>query len=153
MSNPFAKSTAAQTSPTISNAGSDSVSAASSDPFASPVGVSGEYITNFVDNLLLVRPVEYIREMSTSQGKTDAVRVDLVVLDDKEDPGRKVEGVLIFQTALKRETKTVLDGPSPYLLGRLNKGKTGGGNTLYTFQAATDEEMDVARQFLAVATL
>lgn len=152
MSNPFASSTAAKTSPTISNAGTDAASA-SSDPFASPVGVSGEYITNFVGNLLLVKPVEYIKEMSTSQGKTDAVRVDLVVLDDKTDPGRKVEGVLIFQTALKRETKTVLDGASPYLLGRLNKGKTGGGNTLYTFQAATTEEMDTARQFLAVATL
>jgi hypothetical protein len=53
------------------------------DPFAAPQGIGdGERITDFVDRLLLVKPTEYIKEMNTSQGKTDAVRVDLAVLDD-----------------------------------------------------------------------
>ena len=120
------------------------------DPFAAPQGIGdGERITDFVDRLLLVKPTEYIREMNTSQGKTDAVRVDLAVLDDETEPGKIVIGVLLFQQALKREAKAIMDGPLPYLLGRLNKGKTGGGNTLYTFQEANETEIGLARQFIA----
>lgn len=120
------------------------------DPFAAPQGVGdGERITDFVDRLLLVKPTEYIKEMNTTQGKSDAVRVDLAVLDDPTEPGKIVIGVLLFQQALKREAKAILEGPLPYLLGRLNKGKTGGGNTLYTFQEANEAEVNLARQFLA----
>jgi hypothetical protein len=120
------------------------------DPFASPQGIGdGERITDFVDRLLLVKPTEYIREMNTKQGKTDAVRVDLAVLDDPEEPGKIVVGVLLFQQALKREAKAIMDGPLPYLLGRLQVGKTGGGNTLYTFEEADEAQIQLARQFLA----
>ena len=55
----------------------------------------------------------------------------------------------VRQQALRREAKTILDGPLPYLLGRLRKGQTGGGNTLYTFEEANEAEVTVARQFLA----
>lgn len=153
MTNPFSKSAAAEDKPTISNAGKATAETAPGDPFASPTGVSGEYITEFVGRLLLVKPTEYVPEMNTSKGKNDAMRVDLAILDDEEEPGRIVTGVLLFQTALKREAKAVFEGTSPYLLGRLHKGTTGGGNTLYTFQAADEDEMNVARQFLAVAKL
>jgi len=120
------------------------------DPFAAPQGIGdGERITDFVDRLLLVKPTEYIREMNTSKGKTDAVRVDLAVLDDAEEPGKIVIGVLLFQQALKREARAIMDGPLPYLLGRLNKGVTGGGNDLYTFQEANETEIGLARQFIA----
>lgn len=120
------------------------------DPFAAPQGIGdGERITDFVDRLLLVKPTEYIKEMNTKQGKTDAVRVDMAVLDDPAEPGKIVVGVLLFQQALRREAKAILDGPLPYLLGRLNCGKTGGGNTLYTFEEANEAEVNIARQFLA----
>lgn len=120
------------------------------DPFAAPKGIGeGERITDFVDRLLLVKPTEFITQMRTSQGPSDAVRVDMAVLDDPEEPGKIVIGVLLFQQALRREAKAILDGPLPYLLGRLRKGQTGGGNTLYTFEEANEAEVTVARQFLA----
>lgn len=153
MTNPFGKSAAAKEKPTIASPKGENAAPATSDPFASPSGVSGEYITAFVGNLLLVKPTEYVPEMNTSKGKNDAVRVDLAVLDDSEEPGRVVTGVLLFQSALKREAKAVLDSPSPYLLGRLVKTTTGGGNTLYLFEEGEDADKDLARQFLAAATL
>lgn len=121
------------------------------DPFAAPAGVGdGSRITEFVDRLLLVKPTEVIDEMNTAQGKArDVVRADIAVLDDPEEPGRIVEGVLLFQQALKREAKAIYEGPLPYLLGRLNKGKTNGGNTLYTFQEAGEDDVNLARQFIA----
>jgi|SRR5690606_3637068 hypothetical protein len=125
------------------------------DPFAAPKGIGdGEFITEFVGRLLLVKPTEIIEEMNTKQGKArNVVRADLAVLDDPDEPGKIVEGVLLFQQALKREAANVYYGPQPYLLGRLEKGKTGGGNTLYTFEAANEDEADLARQFIKVKTL
>lgn len=120
------------------------------DPFAAPKGIGdGERITDFVGNLLLVKPTEFISQMGTSQGPSDAVRCDIAVLDDPAEPGKIVIGVLLFQQALRREAKAILDGPLPYLLGRLNKGTTGNNNTLYTFQEANEAEVAIARQFLA----
>lgn len=123
------------------------------DPFATPVGIGDGRITDYVGNLLLLKPTEYVPEMNTSQGKTDAVRADIAVLDDENEPGQIVTGVLLFQQALKREARNILDGPLPYLLGRLHKGKTNGGNTLYTFETPTEEDVELARKFIAVKTL
>ena len=161
MTNPFA-ATAAPAAPAETAPAAPAAPAANSkpadapknlgvgDPFAAPQGIGdGERITDFVDRLLLVKPTEYIKEMNTKQGKTDAVRVDMAVLDDETEPGKIVVGVLLFQQALRREAKAILDGPLPYLLGRLNCGKTGGGNTLYTFEEANEAEVNMARQFLA----
>lgn len=120
------------------------------DPFAAPKGIGdGERITDFIDRLLLVKPTEFISQMGTSQGPSDAVRCDIAVLDDPEEPGKIIIGVLLFQQALRREAKAILEGPLPYLLGRLNKGTTGNNNTLYTFVEANEEEIALARQFLA----
>lgn len=120
------------------------------DPFAAPKGIGdGERITDFVGRLLLVKPTEFIEKMNTTQGPSDAVRADLAVLDDPDEPGKIVIGVLLFQQALRREAKAILDGPLPYLLGRLHKGTTGNNNTLYTFQEANEAEIALARQFLA----
>lgn len=122
------------------------------DPFAAPKGIGdGERITEFVDRLMLVKPTEYIKEMNTTQGRTEAVRIDMAVLDDPVEPGKIVRGVLLFQQALRREAKQILDDHKvPYLLGRLNKGKTGGGNTLYTFLEASPAEEDLARKWLSM---
>ncbi|ASU00826.1 hypothetical protein NTR1_71 [Nocardia phage NTR1] len=161
MTNPFAAATATAPAEEKAAAPVDTTKTEApanlgiGDPFADPAGVGdGSRITEFVGRLLLVKPTEVIEEMNTSQGKArDVVRADIAVLDDAEEPGRIVEGVLLFQQALKREAKKIYDGPLPYLIGRLDKGKTGGGNTLYTFQAASEEEKNIARQFLEVKSL
>lgn len=165
MTNPFANTAATATAPkeeapaaepTVDTTKTEApASLGVGDPFAAPAGVGdGSRITEFVDRLLLVKPTEVIAEMNTSQGKArDVVRADIAVLDDPEEPGKIVEGVLLFQQALKREAKNIYEGPLPYLLGRLNKGKTGGGNTLYTFVEANEAEIELARQFIKVKTL
>lgn len=158
MSNPFAASTATADAPaeektkveTTKTAEEKPASLGMGDPFAAPTGVGdGSRITEFVGRLLLVKPTEVIEEMNTSQGKArDVVRADIAILDDADEPGKIVEGVLLFQQALKREAKAIYDGPLPYLLGRLDKGKTNGGNTLYTFQEANEADVTLARQFV-----
>lgn len=77
------------------------------DPFKSGSS-GGAGITQYEDNLLLVTPTEYLEVFPTSFGDTDAVRVDLVVLDAPDGPD-EVEDTLIFQRvligALKRQAK------------------------------------------------
>jgi hypothetical protein len=126
------------------------------DPFASPTGLGGDgsKITDYIGRLLIVKPTEIIESMTTNQGVAhNVVRADVAVLDDPENPGKIVDGMLIFQVALKREAAAILASPVPYLLGRLEKGKIGNGNTLYTFQAPSEPEQALARQFLQAKTL
>lgn len=120
------------------------------DPFGQPAGPSsGEKITDMLGCLLLVKPTEYIEEMSTTSGDTDAVRADIAILDNTEEPGRIAKGVLIFQQVLKRDLRTIMDSPHPYLLGRLDRGQAKGNKSApYIFVKFTEEEEALAHQFL-----
>lgn len=120
------------------------------DPFGQPAGPgSGEKITDMLGSLLLVKPTEYIEEMSTTSGDTDAVRADIAILDNTEEPGHIAEGVLIFQQALKRDLRKIMDSPQPYLLGRLDRGQAKGNKSApYIFVKFTEEEAALANQFL-----
>jgi hypothetical protein len=79
----------------------------SDDPFKSGSS-GGAGITEYDGQLLLVTPTEYVESMKTSYGDTDAVRVDMVVLDAPDGP-EEVEDTLVFQRmligALKRQAK------------------------------------------------
>lgn len=162
MSNPFAPANAAVSTTKedpIGTAGEADRRAAeieNGDPFAGPTGVgAGEKISDMVDRLLLIKPTEIIEEMKTAKGLArKVVRADVAILDDPEEPGRVSEGVLLFQMALKREAAAIYENPAKkYLLGRLQKGETNGGNTLYTFEEFTEEDKALAQQFLAARTL
>lgn len=120
------------------------------DPFGQPAGPgSGEKITDMLGSLLLVKPTEYIEEMSTTSGDTDAVRADIAILDNTEEPGHIAEGVLIFQQALKRDLRKIMSGSQPYLLGRLDRGQAKGNKSApYIFVKFTEEEAALANQFL-----
>jgi len=119
------------------------------DPFAEPAGLSTDRITDMLGSLLLVRPTEYIEEMSTSSGDTDAVRADIAILDETEEPGRVAEGVLIFQMALKRDLRKVMKDGMPFLLGRLQRGQAKGNKSApYLFARPTDEDKALAHQFI-----
>ncbi len=78
-----------------------------SDPFKSGAS-GGAGITQYEGSLLLVTPTEYVESMKTSFGETDAVRVDIVVLDGPDGP-EEVEDTLVFQrilvSALKAQAK------------------------------------------------
>lgn len=68
------------------------------DPFKSG-SAGGAGITEYAGQLLLVTPTEYVPSMKTSFGDTDAVRVDIAVLD-APDGVEEVEDTLVFQRVL-----------------------------------------------------
>lgn len=151
--NPFAKSApAADSFDTAESTKPAEVKASQvADPFASPSGPgSGEKITDYVGELLLVTPEELIENMETSIGTADAVRCNMAVLTG-ESAGHICEGILVFQTALRRDLIRILDSPNAsMLLGRLGKGEAKKGKSApYIFEQPTDEEKVTARQFLA----
>lgn len=122
------------------------------DPFAMPSGPgSGEKITDFVGELLLVRPEALVPNISTRIGVADAIRADVVPLSG-ERAGESLDGVLVFQTALMRDLTRVLDGPSPYLLGRLAMGEAKSGKSApYIFDTPDEDDKAAARSYLAQA--
>ncbi len=120
------------------------------DPFSSPSGGGSDHrISDFVGELLLVKPTEDIEEMLTEIGTTDAVRADVVPLTGA-NAGELCEDMLVFQMALKRALRKVMNGDKPYLLGRLAMGtKKPGKSAPYIFEEATAEEVAIARAYLA----
>lgn len=159
MSNPFAnkRTTTPPPAAAANSAAAPSFSSApgpdtGADPFAAPAGPgSGDKITDFEGYLLLVKPTEIIDEMETKLGKTEAIRADVVVLDHEDGPIES-DGVLVFQIALKRDLKRTIEGPTPYLLGRLGKGEARAGKSApFIFNQPTDDDKNVARKYLAAA--
>ena len=111
---------------------------------------SGEATFNARDNvgrLLLIYPTGYEEEIVTSFGATDAVRVNLVVLDGPDSPQVHVDQ-LLFQRALIGQLRSSI-GKDP-VLGRLAVGISKPGQSppfrLETFTAA---DVAVAEQYLA----
>lgn len=136
----------------------DHVAGAAGDPFSTPPGVSEYKITDLVGSLVLVRPTEVIEEMDTEIGlaknvvRADVVTLDGVTLEDgtELEQGTLIEDVLIFQMALKRALLRVIDGPNPYLLGRLGKGNAKKGKSApYIFERPDEDDATLARQYLA----
>jgi hypothetical protein len=135
------------------------------DPFSTPPGVSEYKITELVGALMLVKPTEVIEQMDTDIGTAEnVVRADVTVLEDAAliDPetqgptgetlaaGSTVEDILIFQMALKRALLRVMDGPNPYLLGRLGMGNAKKGkNAPFIFERPDEDDAVLARQYLA----
>ncbi len=160
--NPFAKSgtakgkkaESASAAPKISgDKASDQFStppAAGADPFDMPSGPgSGERITDLLGELLLVKPLEYLQGIQTKLGETDAIRADVAILSGDRQ-GDLSSGMLVFQIALMRDLMRVLDGPNPYLLGRLGLGQEKSGKSApYIFEPPTDEDKVLARQYLS----
>lgn len=134
--------------------GFDPSPAATGDPFDLPSGGgSDDRIQDMVGMLLLCKPTEFIEGMGTTRGPSDVIRTDLVILDGDRQ-GELCEGVLVFQRALRRELKKILEGPKPYLVGRLEMGHAAPAqNAPYIFSTPTDEDIALVRQYLAVKTL
>lgn len=137
------------------------------DPFSTPAGASEYKITELLGGLMLVKPTELIEEMDTEVGKAEnVIRADVTVLEDTplSDPnadneptgevlaaGSTVEDVLVFNMALKRALLRVMDGPNPYLLGRLSLGSAKKGkNAPYIFERPDEDDVALARQWIAV---
>lgn len=127
------------------------------DPFKAPSGISGEKITQFAGELLLVKPTEVIEEMKTSRGVAKGViRGNVAVLSGAR-AGETISDMLVFQTALKRELTTRLqarvDNPTepPCVLGRLGKSrdKGDGNDPAWIFVMPSDADFEYAKAWCA----
>ena len=119
----------------------------SSDPFATPSGGGdGSKISDDVNQAILVRPTEYIPSMKTTQGVSDAVRADWIVLTGPNQ-GQIRNGSLIFQKVLKSELRAILGTPKPLMVAVLVMGEARNGNNApYLFAAADDATKALAAQ-------
>lgn len=119
-----------------------------SDPFA-VADTGGVNIKDYEGYLLLVTPTEYIENVDTTNGPTDVVDADMVVLDGEDAP-EEIDGVRIFQNVLIGALRKRIGKKQNMLLGRLaiSTEKKKGQNAPWIFQAPTDEDKEVARKYI-----
>jgi hypothetical protein len=121
-----------------------------SDPF-SRAG-SGGRITDFEDNLILFTPREYLTNVETKFGDTDAVDTDAVVLDAEGEGVEDLGQIRVFQGHLVGALKVKIGSNRPMLLGRLRTApNTKGGKDakpMWILESPTDADAEVARAYL-----
>lgn len=109
------------------------------DPFAQPSGASDYKFTDWVNELLLVRPYEEDVIKTKISDTTEVIRCDAIRLDNENEV---CEDVLVFQSALLRTFRKVLKGPNNWTIGRLEMGEAKNGRSApYIFTRATEEEI------------
>lgn len=117
------------------------------DPFAMPSGGGGDYkFSEFLGELLLVRPTEEGTMDTEVANDSEYVRADVVRLDNENE---QVEDLLVFQVALIRTLKKVMRGPNEWVLGRLARGEAKKGKSApYILSKPTDEEIAQAEEVM-----
>lgn len=119
------------------------------DPFGAPSGGGEHNLTDYLGELVLVTPTEWIESMPTKKGPTSAMRVDFVVLTGPSQ-GLEASDALVFQVVLKKDLKNIQRKGIPMLLGRMAKGEERNGNSApWLFVEATEDDKVLARQWLA----
>lgn len=151
--NPFATQQApAAANPAPATVGSTPAAFAlpqGADPFGLPRSGDICKIQDDVECAVLVRPTEHIAEMTTTQGKTDAVKADWIVLTGPNAGAVRTEG-LIFNRVLKSTLLTTLRGPSEFCVGFLTLGKeVAGKSRAYILATPEQQHIDLARQAAA----
>ena len=113
------------------------------DPFALPSSGGGDYkFTEFLGELLLIRPIEVDVMATKISPESEFVRVDVIRL---ENDNEQADDLLVFGTALIRTFKVVLRGESEWVLGRLEMGTaTPGKNAPYILSQPNKDELAVA---------
>lgn len=121
----------------------------STDPFSGPASASGVKITEFEGSLLLITPTSYEEGIETSFGTKDAVKANLVVIDEKSPADSDAhEGILMFQGRLIGQTKPFVG--KGLVLGRLGKGEAKKGQSApWMLLDPTDDEKEIGRAYLA----
>lgn len=119
------------------------------DPFSSPATGGRFSAENNKDKLLLITPRSYEQGVQTTFGAKDAVKADIVVIDET-DPTRseEIDDALLFGGVLIGQTKSFID--KGLVLGRLGQGTAKPGQKPpWVLADPTDAEKDVARKYLA----
>lgn len=118
------------------------------DPFSDPSSGGSFDVKEHKGALLLFTPKKYEEEVTTRHGVKDAIRTDVVVIDE-ENPAKseKVEDALIFPGRLVGSLKS--QAGKGMVVGRLGQVPTDKGNPAWVLDAASDAEKDKVRAYLA----
>jgi hypothetical protein len=100
-----------------------------------------------VGRLVLVWAHEQVTGIETAYGETDAIRADIVVLDDPAGPAR-YDDTLIFPRVLQSQLKVYIGDPDP-ALGRVELAAAQPGrNPAYRLADFTDQDATGAERWL-----
>lgn len=94
--------------------------------------------------LLLFFPTQLQTGIKTAHGESDAVAATVVRLND----GRVYDNALIFPTALVTQLKAAV--PDGMVLGTLGQGENTKGNPPWLLRPHTEQDVQVAEQWLAL---
>lgn len=130
------------------NGDSEPTSVKPRDPFAVPSGGGGDYkFTEFVGELLLVRPTEVEVRATSVDPNTECVHVDVIRLDNENE---QVDDMLVFGSALIRTFKAVMRGDNDWVLGRLEMGEAKKGrNAPYILTTPTEDDVTQAKSAMS----
>ena len=111
-------------------------------------------ITDFENCLMLVRPLRVMPWRHPDGNVTDAVRADVVVLDDEESPPETLRGLTVIQSglvrALKRRLGCAPPGTPVTTLARLSRipSKRNPQHLVWVFEKPTEDDVALARDYL-----
>jgi hypothetical protein len=115
-------------------------------------GSGGNFVAkDVVGELLLITPTDLEKDVVTTNGTSDAIRADIVVLDKKK-PAKSdtIEGGLIFQKVLQGQLRDAL-AKGTRVVGTLiedTASQKKGQSAPYRLTAPSDEDIQLARQYL-----
>lgn len=119
------------------------------DPFSKPAAGGKFSAEGNNGRLLLITPTSYEEGIQTTYGVKDAVKANIVVINEQSPAGSEViEDALLFGGVLIGQTKSFVG--KGLVLGRLGQGTAKKGqNAPWLLEDPTDAEKDVARAYLA----
>lgn len=116
------------------------MSAQQFSPPASTVGIDWK---NTLGHLLLITPLSVEEKVNTSLGEKDAIRADIVDLDNGED----YTDILVFPRVLQGQLRSRIGGK---VLGRLGQGVAKPGQSApWTLGDFSAEDATKAQEYLA----
>lgn len=122
----------------------------SNDPFDSPASSVGIRWDELNGRLLLIIPLSKESDIKTDYGVAEAIRANVVVLDDEGAP-TEFRDTLIFPKILQSQVRANV-GTGRANLGRLGQGnKKPGQSPPWRLSDPTDADKDVARSYYAGA--
>lgn len=126
----------------------------SNDQFSDPSTATGIQWKDLHNALVLVKVHAIETDINTVHGLSNAVRADVIVLDDKADgdvaEGEEYTDTLVFPKVLQSQLKGRVGG---MVLGRVAQGnKKPGQSAPWTLNPASDADKAKGRDYLAKNT-
>lgn len=116
------------------------------DMFNNGVSASSDKFTDDAGQAVLVKAKQFVSQMATQFGPTDAIEVDWIVLDGPN--AGSLRSGLIFSTVIVNALRTGLENGRPMtvgIIGRADNAKPG-QSPAWLLKSANEAQMDLAIQ-------